>query len=181
MLRQFGARRVLALVCALALSPVLVGGNEEDLKAALLLNFVKYTELPKTAEADAAIAIGVVGQPELLGSLQTLVQGKLVHGRAVQARVVKTAADVRQCTLVFFGGADAKQLAELLEPNVDQPVLLVGESQHFLARGGVVNLFQMDGRLSFEVSLKALARTKLNVSSKLLRLGYTNGGRTKQR
>ena len=49
--------------------------------------------------------------------------------------------------------------------------LTIGESDRFLEYGGAVNLFFVDGHIGFEVSLAALDRAGVSISSTLLRYG----------
>jgi hypothetical protein len=50
-------------------------------------------------------------------------------------------------------------------------VLTVGETDGFLEQCGAVNLFFVDGHMAFEVSLGALGRAGIEISSKLRRFG----------
>lgn len=149
--------------------------QEEDLKAALLVSFVRFTSWPAGSSPDAPIVIGVVGLPELQQSIFKMANGKQAQGRPIQVRGVRYPADVRQCHLVYYGALSGRKLDELLEPARGLTMLTIGESDKFLDAGGVVQIFQEDGRLSFEVRMPTLQKSNLPVSSKLLRLGYTSG------
>jgi hypothetical protein len=49
-------------------------------------------------------------------------------------------------------------------------VLMVGESEGFLAGGGMVRLEVVDGRIRFEIAAPVAARAGLVISAQLLRL-----------
>ena len=49
--------------------------------------------------------------------------------------------------------------------------LTIGETGRFLEDGGAVNLLFVDGHMSFEVSVEALDRAGVSISSTLLRYG----------
>jgi hypothetical protein len=68
---------------------------------------------------------------------------------------------------------NGRKLEELLSSIRDSPVLTIGEGERFIHSGGTIHLFEEDGRLIFEIHLGVLQDKKLNISSKLLRLGYT--------
>lgn len=146
--------------------------REEDVKAALLISFARFTEWPDEGHVGQPVVIGIVGQEELQQSALKLAVGKTIHGRPIQVRSVRHAADVKLCQVVHFGTLQGKKLEELIQPAGDNAVLTMGESVRFLDAGGAVYVFQQDGRLSFEVSMRVLEQAKLTVSSKLLRLGY---------
>ena len=102
-------------------------------------------------------------------------------------RPLRTAAQAPGCHIVYFGRLQGLKLADALKEMLagePRPArLLIGEDDRFLSSGGVVHLFEEDGRISFDANLDALQQANLTISSKLLRLGYTTRnnkrGRTK--
>ncbi len=173
------------LICGALSAPVLTPQmtQEEDLKAALLLSFVRFTEWP-SASADTPITIGVWNQSSLQSALEKLVANKTVNGRPILIRGLKNSVDLKLCQMAYFGSLSGKKLQEVLLATANSGLLTVGEDERFLQSGGTIHLFEDDGRMSFEVQMSTLSQIKLNISSKLLRLGYTVGndrrGRVKQ-
>jgi len=161
--------------------------REEDLKAALLLSFVRFTEWPGSTGAESPILIGILDQPELLNSMMRMAAGKSVQGRPIQVRGIRQAIDQKLCHVVYLNSLNGKKLEEFLAVSRDTSILTIGEADRFHQTGGIIHVFNEDGRLSFSVHLSRLGKTKLNISSKLLRLGYavkdqntgTRGGRTR--
>lgn len=179
MIERVQIRLVCLLLASAAVVALLAGEvgppqvtREEDLKAALLVNFIRFAEWPPADPPDTPFVIGVYNQPELVGAIYRYTNGKSAHGRPIQVRGIKYPTDAKLCHLIFLGGLDGKALEEMLSTLPEHGILSVGESQRFIRRGGVIQMFQLDGHLSFQVSLKALSHTGLSISSKLLRLGY---------
>lgn len=52
----------------------------------------------------------------------------------------------------------------------DQPVLTVGDSSGFAEAGGMIGFLLQDNRVRFDVNLPSAQRSKLRVSSNLLRV-----------
>jgi hypothetical protein len=175
--KQSRAGKPLKIVAAALLFLVLASATqlsrEEDLKAALLLSFVQFTDWPNNAGVEVPIVIGILGQPELYNSMMRLTAGKLVHGRPIQVRGIRHPGDQKLCNVVYLGSLSGNKLEEHLLVSKDTPVLTIGEGDRFHKSGGIIQLLIEDGRLSFSVHLGRLGNTKLNISSKLLRLGYT--------
>ncbi len=170
----------LAGACALAFSLSAQISREEDLTAALILSFARFTEWPP-ASTDTPLVIGVAADQELLQSLLRLTAGKSDQGRPLQVRGLRQLNDVRLCHFLYFGPMDAKKLEEYLTAARAGSVLTMGESPRFLSSGGIIHLFQEDGRFNFAVHLGNLSQSHLNISSKLLRLGYTQRTNSSQR
>jgi len=146
--------------------------NETEVKAAFLYHFVSYVEWPARAFdiPSAPFVIGVLGKSPVLEALREAVRGKSVQGRALVVRQVSVGQELRQCHLLFIPASEAKQLPRVLEVLGDAPVLLVGESEGFAQRGGIINFFLEQNKVRFEINPDAARRINLNLSSKLLRL-----------
>jgi hypothetical protein len=121
---------------------------------------------------DNPIFIGVVQHPGIAAALERAATGKSINGRPVVVRPVRAAGQAAGCHIVYFGRMPAPRLAEAFR-EAPASALTVGEDEHFLATGGAVHLFEEDGRISFEVNLTAMQAAGVVISSKLLRLGYT--------
>lgn len=170
------------LVAAMLLGSSLsaqVGGvlqQEDDLRAALVLGFARFTEWP-AAQREGPLLIGVLGHPGIVSSMEKVAAGKSVNGRPITVRPLRTAAQAAGCHIVYFGRLQGSKLAdalkEMLAGEARPARLLIGEDDRFLSAGGAVHLFEEDGRMSFDVNLDALQQANLTISSKLLRLGYT--------
>ena len=165
-------RIVAALLWLVMASPAQLS-REEDLKAALLWSFVRFTEWPSASVAETPIVIGIVEQPELYNSMVRITIGKSVQGRPIQVRGIRHLADEKLCQVVYLGTLSGKNLEAHLSVARETSILTIGEGERFHQAGGIIQLFTEDGRLSFSVDLGRLGHTKLSISSKLLRLGYT--------
>ena len=144
---------------------------EDELKAAVVLSFLRYTEWPATQPANRAIVVGVLGRPSFTQVLRHALEGKPVNDRAIRVVEVKTAADAQSCQVLYFAADRSSDLQQTLLGLRLARVLTIGESKGFLESGGAVNLLLLDGHMSFEVSVDALERAGVNISSKLLRFG----------
>jgi len=144
--------------------------QEEDLKAALLLSFVRFAEWPA---GDSPVVVGIFNQPKLKTSLEKLSFRKQVQNRSIEVRGIRHVTDLKDCQVIYLGALNGKKLEELLAGTRNLNLLSIGESDRFLKSGGTIYIFQEDGRLNFEVNLAALTQSKINISSKLLRLRYT--------
>lgn len=146
---------------------------EYTLKAAFLFNFVKFVDWPADTFADEKSPFSLCvlgGEDPFDGSLDELVANEAVNGRPIAVRRKTRGADLRTCHLLFIDRTERERQAEILASLRGSPVLTVGETDRFLAEGGLFNFFLEANRVRFEVNLPAVERTPLKVSSKLLRL-----------
>ncbi len=147
--------------------------TEDEVKAAYLLNFAKLGEWPQHALPDGSLplVIGVSGaDEEFLQVLKVVVAGKMIGARELVVRPISSEEDVKLCQIVFFRSSETKHNQPPIESMAQAGVLLVGEDESFLRRGGMINLIRDHGSIRFEVNAEALDRSEIHFSAKMLAL-----------
>ena len=144
---------------------------EDELKSVIVKNFLRYSTWPDPASSSGPITVGVLGRSSLAQTLHGLLDGKPVNGRMVQVVEIKSMPDPRRYHLIYVATDRSKEIKQALESVRSTHTLTIGEEDKFLEYGGAVNLLLVDGHMGFEVSLEALGRAGVEISSKLLRLG----------
>jgi hypothetical protein len=161
-------------------------GQADELKAAFVLNFLKFAEWPASATADtnAALVIAAVGDDPLAATLKTVLDGKAVQGRKVEVQIFQNAAEWRSAgrpgQSLFVTPAAQSAWAEMHADVADRPVLTIGESAGFCTEGGMLNLYEQENRIRFEANPSAVEREGLKLRSELLKLATivkTRGGK----
>jgi hypothetical protein len=144
---------------------------EYEVKAAFLYNFTKFVEWPAEAftHERSPIVLCVVGDDPFGKSLETLVRGETVEGRSL-AIDRKTDGNFRQCHLMFVSRSERGRFSELLGGLGDSDVLTVGDAPGFLEAGGLINFTLEGGKVRFAINQAAAERSRLKISSKLMRL-----------
>jgi YfiR/HmsC-like len=172
--------RFIASVAWLAMLPAvsLAGVDPEDeLKAAVVLSFLRYGEWPQSPAVNTPLAVGVLGRASFADALRRTLEGKLVNDHSVRVVRLKTAAEAQGCQVVYFAADQSSFIKAALENGLPARVLTIGESKDFLDWGGAVNLLVVDGHMGFEVSMVALERSGVSISSRLLRFGQVRNQR----
>src|SRR5204862_7297484 len=112
----------------------------QDVKAAFLFNFVKFTQWPagELGSDGDALVIGVVDEPDLAADLRKLLAGKRVMQRPIVIRTLEKSSEFRGCHVLFIGSRAAADVDAMLARVRDQPVLTVGDGRRFVAAGGIL-------------------------------------------
>src|SRR5271165_6838153 len=139
-------------------------------KARFLFNFAKFVEWPpgSFSQANDPIRLCLFGVDPFAGAVERAVQGKTVGGRILRVEHPRDANQARGCHLLFVGEQQKPNPARLHGYGLG--VLTVGESSDFARVGGIVGFVQRQNRVAFEINLQAANRSRLKISSKLLRL-----------
>jgi hypothetical protein len=160
-------------------NPLSGGGEptEYQLKAIFLLNFIRFVEWPSDAFQSAGdpLVVGILGKDPFGSVLDQTVASKTINGRAVIVRRISGAAAIRSCQVIFLAGSDARRANDMASTVVSRGILIVGESEGFAERGGMINFVVEDKHVRFEINPSAATRAGLKISSKLLQLAIVVG------
>ncbi|HEV8202178.1 MAG TPA: YfiR family protein [Candidatus Polarisedimenticolia bacterium] len=162
-------RLLAATGLALLLPQAALGQAAHEVKGAYLFKFLSYVEWPDDTLAGphAPFVIGILGDEEVRGALQEIVQGRQAQGHPVEVRRLKN-GDAPDGLHMLYAGRDSMQ--ELARYAGRRGLLLVGDSDNGLARGAMINLVLAENRVRFEIAPEAAERAGLHISSRMLAL-----------
>lgn len=148
-----------------------------QVKAAYLYNFAKFTTWPNNAFADesAPVVIGILGVDPFGETLDKTVEGKTVENRKFLVKRLPPRSEndrtaLRGCHILYISESLQSRWGSILELLGDAPVLVVGESDEFAAAGGMLSFVLSGGNIVFHINRDAVERSKLQLSSKLMKL-----------
>jgi hypothetical protein len=161
-----------ALACAFAALPLQAQvATAPEVKAAYLLNFVKFTTWPASVAPDGAdLTMCVVGDERVVVALDEVTHGQRIEGRGIVVAALADMNDVRRCHLLYASGLGADKEQTLVEGTRGRPILTASDSSTFMKHGGVAAFHIAAGRMKFSVNPSAAERAHLRISSKLLSL-----------
>jgi hypothetical protein len=169
---------VLALALVLVAPPRAIAQfDDQQVKAAFVLNFLKFVTWPEApAAADAPIEVVVLGADGLARAIEQASAGQQIGGRSIKVRAVRRTGDIGTTLhLLFIAGSERDRLPVLLRELEGRPVLTVGDGVGYGTAGVVLNFYTSDTRIRFEANTTAAARARLQISSHLLRLARIVG------
>ena len=142
---------------------------EYDVKAAFLLNFMRYVEWPPASRDVPAFGLCTL-QPDPFGArLDAAATGEYWEGRPITVRRVATLRNV-DCHVLFVPNSAMPAFRSLQKELSTQAVLTVGESADFLQRGGMIQFHVDSNRVRFSINARSANAAGLRVGSRLLRL-----------
>ena len=154
------------------------GPTEYQLKAAYVLNFLKFVEWPGDPNADIheRWIIGMVGENPFGDELTQIITGKTVQGHELEVKQFQSGEDFRGCRVLFISASEKKRLPATLAALSGSSVLTVGDMDHFIESGGMIQFVMEEKRVRFAIDISASSRARLKLSSKLLSLARTVTG-----
>ena len=141
--------------------------SESQLKAAFLVNFLKYVEWP--ASSATTVTICLFGR-DTLGPYLSQFEGRVVGGRELHIRRINSPDQVSECQLLFIPDTEEARFGAVLRWFERQPALTVSDADVFARQGGAISLVRSEGRLQFDINMDVLNRAGLKPHSQMMRL-----------
>lgn len=143
-----------------------------QVKAAYLLNFPKYMDWPAgvLAETNSPITVAIFGDADVANEFGKMIEGgKSIDGHPIVLKRITDEADItNDCQILYVAASERPRLQAILEKVKGSSVLTVGETDDFLAKGGIINLVHRDRKIRLQVDLAAAEDARLKISSRLL-------------
>ncbi len=147
---------------------------EYSVKAAFLVNFVRYTTWPEHTFAtdNTPIIIGVLGANPFVDVLAKTAENQQ-GGRRIAIRHVDTTEEAAECNVVFISEREKKNEATWIAALRKKPIVTIGESGETISRGGLLEFVTINNRVRFDASLGAMEGAGLKFSARLLQSART--------
>jgi hypothetical protein len=140
-------------------------------KAACVYNFAKFVDWPaETLPADGTFVIGVLGTDPLTRAIEESLGGKTVLDRRIVVRAVRDAADAARCQILFVASSEESALPRLVAELEGTPTLTISDGERLAERGVMIAFVTRARKVRFEINLDSAERSRLKLSSQLLKL-----------
>jgi|APSaa5957512535_1039671.scaffolds.fasta_scaffold00941_12 hypothetical protein len=145
--------------------------KEYYVKAAFLLNFVKFIEWPShdLSDTSSSLTLCILGNDPFDEALKTI-EDKIVKNKKLVIKRCSRVEDIGESQIIFICTSERKKLPEILTKIKDRPILTVAETKNFCQSGGIVNFIVIKNKVRFEINVDVAKRSGLKISSKLLKL-----------
>jgi hypothetical protein len=158
---------------ALALHSTPVGAQpltESGVKARLVLSLARFVQWPASGAEPGLLRLCVAARQTEAASAFAGFEGQSIAGRTVRVITVTGAMSALPACQVLYLHSSADRTAELLAQAVRTPALTIGDTEGFVAHGGMVELLHANDAIRFDINLKALRTVQLELSSQVLKL-----------
>lgn len=167
-LRRLGAG-CLAALCSIAVAQA-QHAPENQLKAALIYNFALFIEWPATgADKDEPFTLCALSNNLVSDALAQL-QQKTIAARALHVKILADKDDVHGCKVLYLDKDDTALPQALKAKAETHSVLTISDRPSAIEDGAMIAIVEENKRLIFDINLSAARQSRLNISSKLLRL-----------
>jgi hypothetical protein len=145
--------------------------REYQVKAVFLFNFAQFVEWPPAAFAGAnsPIVIGVLGENPFGTYLDETVREEKVDNRPLEVQRYRRVDEIKTCHVLFISRSEANRLEQILVSVKDRSIVIVGDGDDFVQRGGMIRLATAQNKIRLIINVDVAKAANLTISSKLLR------------
>jgi hypothetical protein len=145
-----------------------------DIKAAFLLNFIRFTYWPSSFESnEGPFNVVVVGDKDVFASFRELAFHSVRKHPIEVARMGCEAAEGNSDVapeVIFIAKTYSSCCASIMKRYGAGNVLLVSDIEGFVDKGGMIELVQKGDNIHFMINLKTAGRAGLEMNYQLLKL-----------
>ena len=162
---------VIFLLNFLPASAVALEAIEDQIKSAMIINFIRFVKWPSDGSdhGGESIIVGVMGADSIMEVLKTQ-EGKIIDGKSLTVRRIDALKDISQCHVLFIGRSGEWKNTEILSAVQGSSVLTIGDTEEFCREGGMIRLFREKNNIRFEINNITASKSNLQLSSKLLEI-----------
>jgi hypothetical protein len=151
--------------------------SEYEIKAAYLFNFGKFMRHTDNYARTPTFEICILGRDPIGKTIDDLAAKESIDNRSVRINRLPDVTAAKSCAIVFISSYEQENIREDLALLAGTNVLTVSDMPDFLKRGGMIQFVVLDNHVRFAVNLDALNRAHLVLSSELLRVASSIGGK----
>jgi hypothetical protein len=152
--------------------------KESDVESAFLFNFARFMHEPESSSR--AFSIGILGTNPFGDTLEQITAHEQIDGRPIHIVQVTAPADAQKCDIVFLSDSERPRLDKDLQTLASAPVLTVSTLPGFLQHGGMIQFAVIANHVRFSVNLDAVTRSRITLSSELLKVALSVSGSPRQ-
>ncbi len=139
------------------------------LKAAYLLNFVRFVEWPHdAAPVGGPLTVCIINDDSVARELEMTLEGRSVDGHTVAVVRLAASAPLPMCHVVYLAASARARSPGVIGELKRKLALTVSDIPDFAETGGMVQLSVEGGRIRIAVNVDALQRANVRLSSRVL-------------
>jgi hypothetical protein len=145
--------------------------REYQVKAVFLFNFAQFVEWPPAVfgGATSPLVIGILGEDPFGAYLDETVRDETVNNRPLEIQRYHRVDEIKTCHVLFISRSEANRLEQILGSLKGRRILIVGDGDDFVQRGGMIRLGTAQNKVRLIINIDAAKTANLTISSKLLR------------
>jgi hypothetical protein len=147
--------------------------SEYKVKAEFIERFTRFIEWPldsQILDPSKPFVICVIGDNPFGNFLQEMAKNRKIKEKKTEVWIVTEFSRLKNCDLLFISKSEKNRLSEILAEIEGKPILTIGDTAGYAESGVLINFYQAQNSIRFEVNATAIQKSKLKFNARLLKL-----------
>lgn len=173
--KRFPPAASLLAICVLAIGivyPAYAADKEQQVKAAFLYNFTKFTSWPSPIDLPsmASINICVLGTNTLDDAIEIIEKGSTATLKISARQISLPPTRPGECHVVFVSQSMAGNISNVLAQMANSQSLTVSDVDGFVDKGGMVGFVKLGNKIRLYINKGAVDAASLKLDGQLLEI-----------
>lgn len=141
------------------------------LKAVYLEKFSRFVTWPEESlmnDHDKPFVISVIGRTPLTNNLEQIYSIQKINNKKVIIKRISNLYEIENSHILVIAESERKNLQNILSLTKNLPVLTISETPNFSEKGVLINFYEKNNKLRFEINETAVLQSPLQMSFYLL-------------
>jgi len=144
--------------------------EEYEIKAVYLLNLGNFIKWAEDA-LQGGFVICLLGKDPFGANLDFVTKKeRKVQKQPVSVKQLSSITEINSCHILFVSNSEQERLATIFAAVKDKPILTVGDSEHFVAQGGMIQFYHHNGKIRILLDPKTIEEGGLKARSQLMNI-----------
>jgi len=144
------------------------GNLESDVKAAYILNIMKFVDWQDGKQTGGPLKIGIIGSDQISEVLEKLKNNKIGERTLFVEKIDESGIASCGCHLLYIGCSEKDRLDDILKKLKGSSILTVSDVPDFARKGGIAGFVIENDRVKIEINVNESKRAGLKIGAKLL-------------
>lgn len=145
--------------------------NVYVLKAVYLEKFSRFIQWPEESlmnDQDEPFIISVIGSTPLTNNLEQIYAVQKINNKDVIIKRISNLYEIKDSHILVIAESEKKNLQNILTLTKNLPILTISETPDFAKKGVIINFYEENNKLRFEINETAVLQSPLQMSFYLL-------------
>ena len=130
--------------------------------------FIKWPEESLMNDQDKLFVISVIGKTPLTKNLEQIYAVQKINNKDVIIKRISNLYEIENSHILVIAESEKKNLQNILTLTKNLPILTISETPDFAKKGVLINFYEENNKLRFEINETAVLQSPLQMSFYLL-------------
>jgi hypothetical protein len=131
-------------------------------------HFVQWPEDTSNSDIQDKLVIAIIGENTIGDALSAIFSKSRDVRKEVKIIHLTSVDQIVNCMILFISGSEKENIDKILKYTTGKPILTISDSKGFCEKGVIINMFQDENYIHYQINRASLNKSGLIINSILL-------------